>query len=99
MGGVVKEVTSLLTFSKGLGTINETARWQPQSASSLLGPLLSFLKTCLLLKILGKHKGTDWAKFVALHPFPDCMDPFSMQCTMEVELTVGKQKDPFLVFL
>ena len=60
---------------------------------------LSFLRPCLSLKKVGSHKGTDWTRFAALYPFPDCMDLVSMQCTVEVVLTVEKQKDPSLVFL
>ena len=72
-----------MTFSEGLATIFETAKWDLQSAFYLV--LGSFLKPCLSLKKVGKHKVTDWTRFAALHPFPDCM-----QCTVEVELTVGK---------
>ena len=57
--GVAKEVVSLLTFSEGLGTILETATWELQSTFFLLGPGLSFLRPCLSLKKVGKHKGTD----------------------------------------
>ena len=38
------------------------------------------------------------ARFAALHPFPDCMDLVSIQYTVEVVLTVKKQKEPSLVF-
>ena len=97
--GVAKEVVFLLTFSEGLGTILETAMWELQSTFFSLGHGLSFLRPCLSLKKAGKHKGTDWTRFTALHPFQNCMDLVSMQCTMEVVLTVEKQKDPSLVFL
>ena len=79
VGGVTKEVISLLIFSEGLGTILETAMWELQSTFFLLDPGLSFLRACLSLKKVGKHKGTDWTRFAALHPFPDCMDLVSMQ--------------------
>ena len=91
VGGVVKEVVSLLTFSEGLRTIHETATCH-------LGPGLSFLRPCLSMKKVGKHKGIDWTRCVVLHLFPDCMDLVSMQCTVEVALTVKKQKDSFLIF-
>ena len=97
--GVAKEVVSLLTFSEGLGTILETAMWELQSTFFSLGPGLSFLRTCLSLKKVGKREGIDWTRFAALHPFPDCMDLVSMQCTVKVVLTVEKQKYPSLVFL
>ena len=96
VGGVAKEVVSLLTFSEGLGTILETAMWGLQST---LGPGLSFLRPCLSLKKVGKHKGTDWTRSAASHPLPDCMDLVSMQCTVEIVLTVEKQKGPSLFFL
>ena len=97
--GVAKEVVSLLTFSEGLGTILETAMWELQSTFFSLGPGLPFLRPYLSLKKVGKHKGTDWIRFAALRPSPDCMDLVSMQCTVEVVLTVEKQKDPPLFFL
>ena len=97
--GVAKEVVSLLTFSEGLGTILETVMLELQSIFFLLGAGLSFLRPCLSLKKVGKHNGTDWTRFAALHPFPDCKDLVSMQCTVEIVLTVEKQKDPSLVFL
>ena len=50
VGGVVKEVVSLLTFSEGLGIILGTAIWELQSTLFLLGPALFFLKPCLSLK-------------------------------------------------
>ena len=56
---VEKEVVSLLTLSEWLGTILEIAMWELQSTFSLLGPGLSFLRPCLSLKKVGKHKGTD----------------------------------------
>ena len=99
VGGVAKEVVSLLRFSEGLGTMLETTIWELQSTLFSLGPGLSFLRPCLSLKKVGKHKGTDWTRFAALHPFLDCMDLVSMQCTVVVMLTVEKQKDPSLVFL
>ena len=80
--GVAKEVVSLMTFSEGLGTILETAMWKLQSTFFLLGPGLSFLRPCLSLKKVRKHKGTDWSRFAALRPFPDCKDLVSMQCTV-----------------
>ena len=95
----VAKVVFILTFSEGLGTILETAMWELQSTFISLGPGLAFLRPCLLLKKVGKHKGTDWTRLAALHLFPDCMDLVSMQCTVEVLLTVKKQKDPSLVFL
>ena len=97
VGDVVKEVISLLTFSEGMDAILETAMWELQSTFFMLGPELSFLKPCLSLKKVGKS--TDCTKFVALHSFYDGMDLVSKQCTVEVELTVGKLKDPFLIFL
>ena len=97
--GVAKEVVSLLTFSEGLGTILETAMWELQSAFFSLGPGLPFLRLYLSLKKVGKHKGTDWIRFAALRSFTDCMDLVSMQCTVEVVLTVERQKDPPLFFL
>ena len=57
--GVAKEVVSLLTFLEGLGTILETTMWELQSIFFSLGPGLSFLRACLSLKKVGKHKGTD----------------------------------------
>ena len=54
VGGVVKEVISLLTFSKGLDAILETAMWELQSTFFMLGPELSFLKPCLSLVKGGK---------------------------------------------
>ena len=92
-------MVSLVTFLEGFGTVFETAMWEQQSTFFSLGPGLSFLRPCLSLKKFEKHKGTDWTRFAALHPFPDCMDLVSMQCTMEVALTVEKIKGPFLVFL
>ena len=59
VGCVVKEVVSLLTFSKELDTILETAMWKMQSTFFLFGPALFFLKPCLSLKNVGKHKGID----------------------------------------
>ena len=44
VGGVVKEMVSLLTLSEDLGTIFETAVWEPQSTYFLLGPELSLIK-------------------------------------------------------
>ena len=41
LGGVVKEVVSLLTSSQGLGTILETVMWELQSAFFLPRPWLS----------------------------------------------------------
>ena len=76
--GVAKEVVSLLTFSEGLSTILKTAMWELQSTFFLLGPGLSLLRPCLSLKKVGKHKCTDWTRFTALHPFPDCKDLVSM---------------------
>ena len=97
--GVAKQMVSLLTFSEGLGTIPETSMWELKSTLFSVVPGLSFLKPCLSLKKVGKHKGTDWTRFAALHPFPQCMDPIFMHCTVEVKLTVEKQKDPSLVFV
>ena len=99
LDGAAKEVVSLLTFSEGLGTILETTMWELESTFFSLAPRLFFLRPCLSLKKVGKHKGTDWTRFGALHPFPDCMDLVSMQNTVEVVLTVKKQKHPSLVFL
>ena len=99
MDGVAKEAVSLLTFSEALGTILDTAMLELQSTFFSLGPGLSFSRPCLSLKNVGKHKGTDWTRFAALHPFPDCMDLVSMQGTVELVQTDEKQKDPFLVFL
>ena len=48
---------------------------------------------------MGKHEGTELTRFAGLYSFPDCMDLVSMQCSVEVVLTVKKQKDPSLVFL
>ena len=97
--GVAKQMVSLLTFSEGLGTIPETAMWELKSTFFSVLPGLSFLKPCLSLKKVGKHKGTDWTRFAALHPFPQCMDPIFMHCTVEVKLIVEKQKDPSLVLV
>ena len=99
LGGVVKEVVSLLRFSDGLGTILETTMRELESTFFSIAPGLFFLRPCLSLKKVRKHKGTDWTRFAALHPFPDCMDLVSMQYTVEVVLTVKKQKHPSLVFL
>ena len=57
--GIAKEVVSLLTFLEGLGTILETNMWELQSIFFSLGPELTFLRTCLSLKKVEKHKGTD----------------------------------------
>ena len=59
VSGAAKEVVSLLIFSEGWGTILETAMWELQSTFFSLGPGLSFLRPCLSLKKVGKHKGTD----------------------------------------
>ena len=99
VGVVTKEVVSLLTFSEVLSTILDTAMWELQSTLSSLVSELSVLRHCLSLKKVGKHKGTYWTRFAALHPFHSYMDLVSMQCTVEVVLAVDKQKDPFLVFL
>ena len=92
VGGVVKEAVFLLIFSEGLGTILETAMWRLQSTFFSLGPGLFFVRPCLSSKRVGKHKCTDCTRFAALHLFPDCMDLVSMRCTVEVVLTVEKQK-------
>ena len=84
VGGVTKEVVSLLTFSEGLGTVLETAMWELQSTFFSLGPGLSSLRPYLSLKKVGKHKGTDWIRFAAYHLFPDCMDLVSMECVIYV---------------
>ena len=97
--GVAKKVVSLLAFSEGLGARLETFMCELQSAFFFLGTGLSFLRPCLSLKKVGKHKGTDWTRFDALHTFPNCMDQVSMQCTVEVVLTTEKQKDPSLAFV
>ena len=97
--GVAKEAVSLLKFSEGLRIMLETAMWELQSALFLLGPGLSFLRPRLSLKKVGKHKGTDWTRFAALHPFSECKDLVSMQCIVEVVLTAEKKKDPSLGFL
>ena len=78
VGGVEKKLVSLLTFSEGLGTILETAMWELQSIFFSLGTGLSFLRPCLSLKKVGKHKGTDRTRFAALHQFLDCMGLVSM---------------------
>ena len=96
---VVWQKISILTFSEGSLTILGTALWELQSTFFLLGLGISFLRPCLSLKKVGKHKGTDWTRFSALQRFPDCIDLVSMQCTMEVALTVEEQKDKSLVFL
>ena len=59
VGGVAKEVVSLLKFSEGLSTILETAMWKVQLTFFSLGPELSFLRPCLSLQKVGKHKDTD----------------------------------------
>ena len=56
-------------------------------------------KTLIIIEKGGKHKGTDWTRFAALHMFPDCMDLVSMHRTVEVVLTVEKQKGLSLVCL
>ena len=67
--------------------------------SFYIDPGLSFLKPCLSLKKVGKHKGTNWTRSATLHLFPYCKDLVFMQLTAEVELIVRKQKDPVLVFI
>ena len=99
MGSVAKEVISLLTFSERSLTILGTALWELKSTFFSLGLGISFLRPCLSFKKVGNHKGTDWIKFSALKLFTDCIDLVSMQCTMEVALTVEEQKDKSLVFL
>ena len=94
---MAKEVVSLLPFSEGLGTIFEAAMWELQSTFISLGAGLSFLRPCLSLKKVGKHKGRT--RFAALHPFPDCMGLVYVQCIVELVLAAEKQKDPSLVFL
>lgn len=59
MGGVVKEVVSLLTLSEMLGTVPGTVMWESQTAFFLLGHDISFLKAYLSLKKVRKHKDTD----------------------------------------
>ena len=67
--------------------------------SFYIDPGLSFLKPCLSLKKVGKHKGTNWTRSATLHLFPYCKDLVFMQLTVEVDLIVRKQKDPVLVFI
>ena len=62
--GVAKEVVTLLTFSEGLVTVAETAMWELQSTFFSLGPGLSFLKPCLSLKNVGKHKDPELLHFI-----------------------------------
>ena len=69
LGGVAKEVVYLLTFSEGLVTILETTMWKLESIFFSLAPRLFFLRHCLSLKKVGKHKGTDWTRFAVLLRF------------------------------
>ena len=90
-------MVSLLTLSEMLGTVPETVMWESQTAFFLLGHDISFLKAYFSLKKVRKHKDTDWSKFFAMHQFSHSMNPVSMQYTVEVELTVKKQNDLFMV--
>ena len=74
----------------------EIAIWELQWT---FDPQLSFMKPFLSLIKVRKHEGTDWTKFLALHPFTDCMYSFCVIYCGSWKLTFGKQKDPFLVFL
>ena len=59
VGGVAKEIVSVLTFSEKLGTVPEIAIWQLQSTFFLFGLGISFLRPSLSFKKVRKHKGTD----------------------------------------
>ena len=58
-----------MTFSEGFGTTYKVATRELQLKFFVLGSDLALLKSCLSLKKVGNHKGTDWTNFVALHPF------------------------------
>ena len=86
VGGVVKWVSSLLTFPEGLGTILETTN------TLFTWSWAIFLKILFIIEKIGEHKGADWTKLIALHPWFDCMDPLSMEWPVEVKLTVKSKK-------
>ena len=71
VGGVAKEMISLLTFSEGLGAILETAMWELQSALFSLGKRWESIKILI---------GPDLMH--CIRSLTDCMDLVSMQCTM-----------------